>query len=653
MAENIESGNSGWKRFRTWLSMHQSVPWIVIPIVIYCFFVVVGITQSSIGVASMRQDPANPLGFQIGHSEVIRSDEYRAWTPSAVGMARTGATDDLNPLTFGPGVFGGSTHGVVSSIVLFDRTLLRLGTVAPVASVFAANWWLPTLLLFLSVPVLFKYLTGNRWLGLFAGMLIYFSPSDVWWSYSPANLLGYAIAGCVLLITACQAWEKRRYVPTALLVLGSGLLLAHTIFQYQPFVAVMVPGVLVPTVLALWARKESRKSNLAPILAAGAMTLIWAAIVFYENRAEFAAMLDTVYPGSRRTTGMPTSVGVMFGAPALSGLAGSAVVGTNQSELSSAFNILIVVVVVLALAGLKFVTKELAWAWRGCMVVAVLWLVWSLVYTGGWSARIPVFNMVVPDRARATVGNVIAILLCMTLAAAPAKGKRRTVVYGTLVFAGLAAWSASDLRSTYLPSITFTRIALTVACVAVMGFLLLWRPRHWAGYVAGAVFAIMSVAIVNPVIVGLGDIDQSQTAKYFQEEGQEARADNTLWATDSGDLAALMRASGVPMLNTGAQSAPDKAVWEVLDPTNSEENSWNRGGGTHIYVTWDDSSAISIASPYPDEIRITTSPCALNKAMPSVTHVASSEPLANSCLISDGTVQWSGNEHYVYSITPQ
>jgi len=172
------------------------------PIVLYAILVLAGVTQSSIGISGLREDPAHPSGHMIGRAVRIRSDEYLTSTPLSIGVTATGSTADLNPLTAPEGFFTMLPSGPVSSVVLFDGTILRLGTFVPDQMLIAARWWFPFLLLALGAPAFFKTLTGSRNVGFFAAALIIFSPASAWWSFSLVGMLGFTIAGAAAIIGA-------------------------------------------------------------------------------------------------------------------------------------------------------------------------------------------------------------------------------------------------------------------------------------------------------------------------------------------------------------------------------------------------------------------------------------------------------------------
>jgi len=246
---------------------------------------------------------------------------------------------------------------------------------------------------------------------------------------------------------------------------------------------------------------------------------------------------------------------------------------------------------------------------------------------------------------------VIAFLLCLTLAAAPKKGKPRIVLMGTLITAGITAWAASNLRVENIPSLGFRDIALATIGVGAISALLLWRPRHWAGYGLTVILSAATVITVNPILFGLGDLYTSSTAVYFRDAGVQARQTDHLWATDDTGLISLMTASGVPTINSRILSGPNHAAWSRLDPNPQDIDLWNRGGGTHIWIQWDENATdVSLSNPSPDIILIDSSPCVLAARIPNLEMITSHQPLNASCLTSAGTLEWAGQTNYVYSV---
>ena len=72
---------------------------------VYLLLTLAGATNSSIGVQQLRQNPAHPVGQEIGHPQAVRSDEYMTESPITLGQIAIGRGDAVNPLSVSPDFF--------------------------------------------------------------------------------------------------------------------------------------------------------------------------------------------------------------------------------------------------------------------------------------------------------------------------------------------------------------------------------------------------------------------------------------------------------------------------------------------------------------------------------------------------------------------
>ena len=135
-------------------------------------------------------------------------------------------------------------------------------------------------------------------------------------------------------------------------------------------------------------------------------------------------MLNTVYPGARRSAGMAQPFEILFGAPGLGVLTKTNPVVSNSSEISTSFTVSFVWALALLLGARGFgrLRKHLVELVIGAF--GALWLIWAAVNTGSLGARIHILNLIPPARAAQVVGILGIILVCLLLA-------RRTLA-GTL-----------------------------------------------------------------------------------------------------------------------------------------------------------------------------------------------------------------------------
>jgi hypothetical protein len=630
---------------------HRPSRWVAVPVALYALLVLLGVTQSSIGIAALRENPASPTGVMVGGPVAIRTDEYLTSTPLAIGVTATGNADDFNPLTAAQGFSTMFPSTPVSSVVLFDGAALRLGPVLPDQMLIAARWWLPFLLLFLGAPALFRTITGNRSVGLFAAAMIVLSPASAWWSFSPLGVLGFTIAGAAAMQRCASelAVEKRRGRAVAWGLVAS-VLLARTPLHYQPWAIVIAPTILLAVIVPLIVNKVDRKSNLVAVIGTGVTSIVLAALVLLENRASIKASLGTLYPGARVSSGSANPFQEIFGGTDLAWLKDAPIVGTNHSEISSSYAVAAVLVVFLVAYGVKYRDRAHRFAVLTASALLGFWFAWSMVDFGTLGSRIPILELVPSGRSADMLGYLSVFVLCLILPAAVDRPRRGFAGLAAGVAALISAYAGSLLRAQNLPDLKVRDIWLAALLLAIVVFAITYRPRWWGGYVGACLCGVLLVWHVNPVLFGLADLRGSDIAQRLMTEGKQARANHELWVSDDLHVDSLLSATGVPALSGRQLSGPDIDAWSRLDPTKASEVAWNRGG-SFITYQWTASSVLTITNPAPDVIYISGSPCALAARFPELTTVVSSHELSLSCGSQIDTFTWGGSEKWVYKVT--
>jgi hypothetical protein len=124
------------------------------------------------------------------------------------------------------------------------------------------------------------------------------------------------------------------------------------------------------------------------------------------------------------------------------------------------------------------------------------------------------------------------------------------------------------------------------------------------------------------VLVGLGDLRASDTAKAIAAQAPAARAEGKLWAADTGALNSLLMANGMPSLSGLQRSGPDVAAWQKLDPESTFASKWNRGGG-YIFFSWAPGQPTSFWTNDFDAVGVSVDPCKLKSAWPNLDKIVS------------------------------
>jgi hypothetical protein len=637
------------RKFHRWICVNDRAVRLI-TVLVFVVFVLFGITTSSVGISELRQDPANPLGWQFGNSRPVRSDEFHAFSAIVISILATQGAPSLSPLAARADlVHRFPTDGFFEQFVFFDSTMLRAAAFIPEHMLFAAHWWLPSLILLMAMPTWFHQLGRSRRFGWLAAILIVLSPSSAWWSLMPVALIAYTLGGCVLMIAAFQRFARgQRLAPVALAVLG-GILIAGLPTFYAPWSLLLgLPG-LVASTLWILLRGGGWAPRLKSTLITGGTAAVFGFGTLFENREGLQALLNTVYPGSRRVESDPQPLGRLLGAPALGPLQYSEPVGINASELSSSFTVFFVWILVILLAAqwrLTFRDNIVEWTFG---TWSALWIVWITLDLGPMSQKFPLLNLVTPPRAGQVVGVLAVILLGLLLSRwSPPASWRVPLLAGAAC--GLATgYAASLLKASDLPSLSPTLIlivslALGVAVAAVTKY-----PQRLWPLALCIVLAGLPVARANPVLAGLGDLRASGTARAVAAQAPAARAEGRLWAADTPALNTLLLTNGMPSLSGLQRSGPDVAAWQKLDPTSEFANKWNRGGG-YIFFAWAPGQPTTYETNDFDAVGVSIDPCTLKNAWQNLDKIVSSQPLEAPCLTLDAELQWQDKPAYVYAV---
>ncbi|ANJ27677.1 hypothetical protein ATC03_14125 [Agromyces aureus] len=645
----IARGQTAGRRVSTWMIVNDR--WAtVLMLAVFAVFILSGMTTSSIGIAHLAQDPSAPLAVQLGSPQWIRSDEYNVGTPIALSIMETGGTPTLTPLSTPADLAHRfSSGGFFETVVFYPGTLLAVAGFLPHQMVFSLYWWLPMILLFIGMPIFIERVGGSRRMGWLAALLIALSPAVAWWSLGPLNTVGYTVAGCAALSAAFTRFVSGRTVTGVLLAVLSGLLLTAIPTVYAPWSIVIGVPMLLATLAAIVIADATWRSRIIPVVISGTVALIFVVGTFMENSASAQALLGTVYPGQRRSGATAQPFEILFGAPGLGTMDSSSTIVSNASEVSTAFTITAVWAFLLVIGYRRF------GSWRSNIPLLILsaalalWLFWSTVNLGAVGEMIPLLNLVPPYRTGQVVGILGAIVVSIVLARGPARGDKWVALLAALLSGAITLFAVSLLQTNVIPSMPTLNVLLSGCGVAAGVYVVSAYPRKVWPIVVVAVLALATVVRSQPVLFGLADLTESDTARLLQEYGATARADGTLWASDSTAFDSVALANGVPSLSGFQRTGPDVEEWERLDPDHEFEDAWNRAGG-YVPFIFTPGEEIKIETNGFDVTYVSVDPCDLAERFAELGHIASTTELDGACLVEAGTAQWSGVEMHLYEV---
>jgi hypothetical protein len=625
---------------------------VAVPLGVYFVVVLSGATTSSLGISGLRQDPKHPLGTMWGTARGVRSDEFLTQTSLELNVLSLGHSSH-SPLARTPDlVFQLSSGQPAETLFFLENTLLRLGPWLPDTMLFAAVRALPLLVLALTLPRLLRRLGSTRPLSWLAYALVVLAPTTLWWSFTPARILSFASLGGLLLVLAKDRWSGAatplaRATALGLAALG-GISLARLGTFYVPWsLTVGLPLAVAVAALLVWG--APRRPGLV-VLATGAVGGgVLLGLTFWENWDAVRATLDTAYPGLRRSTGDALAPFHLWGAPGLFHMTnGEFPAIANQSEISSAFLVCGLWAGLVALLPRSGTTAQRAAIWGLALVVGV-WVLWCSVAWGGPGASLPLLNLVTAPRAAQTAGYGAALLLCLVLSRADRVG--RGTALAVAAWCGLlTAYGVTNLRAA-LPTLSTAEVWVSSLVVVACVWLVTVFPHRWQAVVPVCLVLLWTGYQVNPVILGLGDLRDSEAAAAAREIGDSARKQGEYVASDNPFVSALLVGNGAPSVTGWQITGPRADRWRLLDPEGDDEETWNRGA-SYLRMSFDAAAGADpvISNPNPDIVQVSVDPCGIPERLDIGVLVSGAE-LDRPCLTLDTTFEWSGAPQYVYAVT--
>ncbi|MFC4140320.1 MULTISPECIES: hypothetical protein [unclassified Microbacterium] len=651
------AGTARTTRVLHWLRTNDRWAHVLL-VLVFATLILTGTTTANITQDYLQHAVGGRDGILFGTPQEIRWDEYLSGSPLYLSIMATHGLPSLSPLAEQAGLaMRYSEGGIFGSIVFFDGTLLRLAGVVPEQILFSLHWWLPTLLLLWSMPIWFRQLGFSSRSGWLAALLITASPSVAWWSQQPVNILGFAVAGCALLLAGFRRVADGRFLSAVPFGVFAAILLASMPSAYLIWALILgLPLLVMSAVRILLDQDASPRRRWAYLLTVGAGTLALALGALADVRAGLTAMSGTVYPGDRRAAASPTPFEALFGAPASHAATNAAIAKPwadvaaigNHSELAMSWTISFVV---LALILVRIWPQLTRTAWRKWLPVSLLiawgaiWLAWATLSFGDFSAHLPVFSQVPSLRAAQVVGILGVLAVCLMVA--EIRFPQRQLMLTAVVSGTVSLYAASLLQRFAVPDMSTLWVwAAGVGTAAVAYIVLRWSQRVWAIAVV-ALLAFVQVAGAGVISVGVGAYRGSAPADYIAAAAPGVRADGQVWASDFRAMDAMMLANGVPSLTGQQLSGPVRSEWLRLDPSGKAEEAWNRGG-SRIRATWRTEPGIDITSNGYNVVTIDANPCSLHEAYPELTTLLSKQQLDLPCLEEIETLPWKDVTVHVY-----
>ena len=626
--------------------------------VVLMTFTAFGISGSSTPLLATDAGSGDSVVFGLPRS--IRSDEWIVHTPMVISQVENDSP------RYGDVGVGSHDMSILSDLPVLDWTAVFHPNhwaypILPIDNAYAFDWWSVGAILVLGTYCFLLVVTGSlRW-SILGALFLYGSPYLHWWyTASVFTAIGWmAFAGAFLLV-AVTSTGRRRIVFSAL---GAFSLVCFALVIYPPWqipAAIAVAGV---TSGALWTRWRTNAASLRSIVTAGAamavLTLIPLGVFVLTHRPAMNAIAHTVYPGARVIPGgsLPWThlFSSWFGLNYLtngSGMRGA--LFPNESEASSFLFLGVTLLFALPLVW-RFVAP-LGDRLRGVMIatVAVMALFLTQLFVGlpKIVARVTYLSVVPEPRTLIGLGfSSMVLVVVIGVSLERFEIPRRTKWFATAVLVVVSAVCvtglAQDFRSVNAAAGS-RLIAIAVIAAIASASLYFWRPLVSVGMLA--LFGLIVSVPVNPLVSGISQARDSLVATTVRAISSASNGDGA-WVAETYPLASLLTTAGVRNLS-GVNLYPNVAAWEIIDPSHTYENAWNR----YSQAVWSfdtNLKAAVVALPQADMVEVKINPCdpVLDKF--NLRHIVTETRVAAPCLrLQEESVGPYGVPVFFYQRTP-
>ena len=359
--------------------------------------------------------------------------------------------------------------------------------------------------------------------------------------------------------------------------------------------------------LDLWHREGVRWRDRRALLAAPVVTLGLVGLWWLDVGDRYRVLAATKYPGSRRetggTAGLPSMWSGVFDGLHSTDSWSSNLIRSNLSKVAMGWTILLVPAAALLYLASRTGSRRLqrpSLAWSPG--ITVVFLLWSQIE---WPSALSAFNPLVPsERITQILGMWIAIPVVILMSSARANPGSLTplIVGGSVSALGLLA---ANQHQSFSSDASTTALAIVAAVAAVLAAVLTgerWRIPALS-MVAG--LSVLSVIWVNPLVIGVGDLRDSESARVVQRLLGDGAG---RVASDDYTVDPMLQVNGASLASGQQYWGPDEESWASLDPFGTEEAQWNRGT-SYATFAWDPAVAeAQIIAVQPDLTQIRIDP---------------------------------------------
>lgn len=576
-----------------------------------------GVRETVSGVQSETKTVDDYQGFQklklwvpslyrtddtiIGSPRPIRSDEWLVQTPFYLSQVKTGnhftnksyqVTGQNMMLAYNVSSWHISTIGKP-----FNWGFLFLG-----ASRGLSWYWSFKIIAMLLLAYEFAMILTSRrkLLSAVSSFWITFTPTVQWWFMQ--HLGDVVFFSLLIMVSIYHYFNSEKKVFKILMAIN--LIIALIGFPLIIYPAFQVPFayiILLFTVIQFFKALRNKKVTLFDVIVITLtlfVSLTIDALTIYQSWDAISATLHTVYPGKRISVGgeytwknlsdFLFNIVLPFKVPQVS----------NQVELSSSFNFLLYILLILPFViKRKDINKNIF----GIVLVvySLMLMLYSIVGIPTVLSKLTLFSYVPFSRSWQSM-SVIAVFASIWFISFIWDKLERvkltkilpslfivTILY---LYRGLT----DDIYKNYLGR--FTSVILIV--IMLIAFICILYRKKGVFYPIMLVIITVSGLTVNPLTHGIAAIENKLLS--HEVESIVGKNPNAIWMSDSTNLYHFVQMFGAKSID-GVRFYPDRQLMSKIDKQNQYEDVWNRYAHLKYSLTNENTS---MTTPVPDNVNI-------------------------------------------------
>jgi hypothetical protein len=424
----------------------------------------------------------------------------------------------------------------------------------------------------------------SRLLVIFGAVWVLFSSYVQWWFSSPAMLPDMLASWFVCLGCAVNFLKDRHPGKTALALLGFIFFGINFVLCLYPPYQIPLALLFVALVVGFWLDSRAQTEGVSPtraalLLVAGLIAIALILLPFWlDVRSTLTMVANTIYPGTRRSTGGDLSFFKLF-----SGVLGffeneqsHPAVYDNISEASNFYPLWLAPALVVLAARFR-VKLRISPLLVALFMVLVGLSIYCLVPLPEWLLRITLLNFAAERRALLALGIANTFFCCLFLDRhrSAVLSRLEAVASGIVLWLGIVVllWSARTQNAEYFADPWHWIQPLAIA--GVISTLFFWeRLRYRLLPIVLGLLLVWSNGGINPMMRGLSPLLNSAAFNAI-DRIRTADPEGKWIIYHTRYFAQLVKATGAAVFN-GTKIVPDLSFLHQLDPDRSNEAVYNR-----------------------------------------------------------------------------